>query len=257
MKLNEIKDAPKWAGIYYIKNELNNKYYIGQSKVLRKRLLKHISNFNKIVYDTPLYRAFKKYGLDNFEFGILEEFKIGYTKEELDLILDTKEKEYIKRYNSYGNTGYNQTYGGDKGINGYKFTNKQKIKHVETNIKVQNDGRNKIYAYDINTKCTYMAISLTHLNKILNTQFITGDIRNLVVKNKYLLARSIEDLEIKKEKYNNLNSITRKFGKFQYKLDLKEQDIQFFKEHSNKEIMQKYNICSKTIYNYKHLLNII
>ena len=257
MKLSEIKDAPKWAGIYYFKNKLNNKYYIGQSKILRKRLLKHISNFNKNAYDAPLYKAFKKYGLDNFEFGILEEFKVGYTKEELGLILDTKEKEYIKKYNSYGNTGYNQTHGGDGGIEGYKFTDEQKIKHVETSIKVQNDGRNKIYAYDVKTKCTYMAISLIHLNKILNTHFNGGDIRNLVIKNKYLLARSIEDLEIKKEKYNNLNSITGKFGRFQHKLNLKEQDIQFFKEHSNKEIIQKYNICRKTIYNYKHLLNII
>ena len=124
-------------------------------------------------------------------------------------------------------------------------------------LKVQNDGRNKIYAYDLDTKYTYMTISLAHLNKILNTRFNTGDVRNLIIKNRYLLARSIEDLEIKKEKYNNLNSVTRKFGKFQYKLDLKEQDIQFFKEHSNKEIMQKYNICLKTIYNYKHLLNTI
>ena len=141
------------------------------------------------------------------------EYKLS-KKEKLDLILDTKEKEYIKKYNSYGNNGYNQTLGGDKGVDGYKFTDEQRIKHVEASIKVQNDGRNKIYAYDLDTKCTYMTISLAHLNKILNTRFNTGDVRNLVIKNKYLLARSIEDLEIKKEKYNNLNSVTRKFGKF-------------------------------------------
>ena len=94
-------------GIYKITNLINNKSYIGQSVDINRRFRSHKSYpFEKSNY--PLYRAFKKYGIDNFSFEILEECPI----EELN----EKEIYYINYYDTYNN-GYNQTTGGQGNSN--------------------------------------------------------------------------------------------------------------------------------------------
>lgn len=94
-------------GIYKITNQVNGKVYIGQSRNIEKRWNQHRTtafNSNNHNYNLPLYRAIRKYGIENFIFEVLEECKI----EELN----EKEKYYIKLYNSYFE-GYNLTLGGD------------------------------------------------------------------------------------------------------------------------------------------------
>ena len=63
-------------GIYKIENLVNGKCYIGQSKYIEKRWTDHKSNaFNSIQkdqYKYPLYRAIRKYGLENFSFEVIE-----------------------------------------------------------------------------------------------------------------------------------------------------------------------------------------
>lgn len=93
------------TGIYKITNEINGKAYIGQSICIEERFKQHKreafyknKRSNKI-----LYQAFRKYGLENFSFEILEEC----TKEELD----NREIYWIKYYNTF-NDGYNLTMGG-------------------------------------------------------------------------------------------------------------------------------------------------
>lgn len=61
--------------IYKITNKINNNCYIGQSINVKQRWLEHTSTAflpNRVEYKYPLYRAIRKYGLDNFEFEILE-----------------------------------------------------------------------------------------------------------------------------------------------------------------------------------------
>jgi group I intron endonuclease len=63
-------------GIYKITNIINNHCYIGQSRNIQKRWKNHISashNCNEKSYEYPLYRAIRKYGVENFSFDILEE----------------------------------------------------------------------------------------------------------------------------------------------------------------------------------------
>ena len=117
IKNNVIKNT---AGIYYIKNKLNNKYYIGQSINMRTRLLFHINRSKNITYQ-HIHRAINKDGLENFEFGILS-YIIFDDKNEIKTKLDFLEKYYIRKYNSYGITGYNATIGGDKGVLGLIHT---------------------------------------------------------------------------------------------------------------------------------------
>ena len=66
------------TGIYKITNLINNNAYIGLSINIEKRWLAHKERsqdvFNK-EYDKILYKAFRKYGIDNFKFEILEECK--------------------------------------------------------------------------------------------------------------------------------------------------------------------------------------
>ena len=99
-------------GIYKITNTINNKCYIGKSSNIEERWKYHKKRYNDIKeYNKPLYRAFRKYGINNFLFEIIELINNDYKK-----LSDEREKYWIKYYNSYGSTGYNGTEGGDGGI---------------------------------------------------------------------------------------------------------------------------------------------
>ena len=113
IKNNVIKNT---AGIYYIKNKLNNKYYIGQSINMHKRLLFHIHKSKDANYQ-HIHRAISKDGIENFEFAIIA-YIIFDDKNEIKNKLDFLEKFYIKKYKCFGKDGYNATVGGDKGVLG-------------------------------------------------------------------------------------------------------------------------------------------
>ena len=91
--------------IYKITNKLNNKIYIGQTiKTVNKRFQQHKNNSNKDYFSQiVLYKAFNKYGIENFICETLEE--VPNDK------LDEREKYWIEFYDSYFN-GYNSTLGG-------------------------------------------------------------------------------------------------------------------------------------------------
>lgn len=90
------------CGIYKITNKINNKIYIGQSIDIKRRWSEHKSRANEKdtnCYNKPLYRSIRKYGIENFNFEIIEECKV----EELN----EKEKYYIQLFNSLIPNGYN------------------------------------------------------------------------------------------------------------------------------------------------------
>ena len=95
-------------GIYKITNKLNNHSYIGLSTKLEERWKYHQTPYNqqRESYKT-LYKAFAKYGVENFTFEILEECSV---KE-----LGEREKYYIAKYDTYHN-GYNMTSGGEDNV---------------------------------------------------------------------------------------------------------------------------------------------
>lgn len=91
--------------IYKIQNLINNHVYIGQTvKSYEKRFQQHKNNYDKPYFSQlTLYKAFKKYGLENFSFEPIEEIE--------NEKLDEREKYWIDYYDSYKN-GYNMTLGG-------------------------------------------------------------------------------------------------------------------------------------------------
>ena len=105
------------CGIYKITNMVNGKVYIGQSVDIEKRWNEHKrdkDNKRYKEYNKPLYRAMRKYGLENFSFEIILECE--------DWELDGWEEYYIFIYNAYAHNtdsnGYNLTFGGE-GNRGY------------------------------------------------------------------------------------------------------------------------------------------
>lgn len=98
------------AYIYGIKNRINEKWYVGQSIYFPKeRWRMEIAGYES--HNMVISKAIKKYGVENFDFLILEE-----VEEEK---LDEREIYWIENKNSYLN-GYNSTRGGKSHI-GYRI----------------------------------------------------------------------------------------------------------------------------------------
>lgn len=97
----------KICGIYKITNLVNGKVYIGKSVNIKKRWIGHASKSK--VCDYVLYKAIRKYGLDNFKFEVVEQCD--------EPLLNDREKYYIALYRSYigwsDARGYNMSIGGE------------------------------------------------------------------------------------------------------------------------------------------------
>lgn len=97
------------TGIYKITNNINGKIYIGQASHIASRWSEHLYrpfNKNDKTYDSHLYRAIRKYGIENFSFSIVEQCKQDQ--------LDEKEVFWVDFYQSNNKAlGYNLTAGGN------------------------------------------------------------------------------------------------------------------------------------------------
>ena len=108
-------------GIYKITNIINGNAYIGKSINIENRFKEHkrralFADASK-EFDKVLYKAIRKYGIENFKFEVLE------IVDDVDL-LDSREIFWISYYNTY-KCGYNQTIGGDgnKNLSGENHQN--------------------------------------------------------------------------------------------------------------------------------------
>lgn len=118
------------VGIYKIYNKINGHCYIGQSRNIEKRWKNHIcasKNENDVAYNYPLYRAFRKYDISNFDFLILEECSI----EELN------EKEIF--WISLFKPEYNQTLGGNYKIVPNKLNHEQ-VLEIQNRLIADKEG---------------------------------------------------------------------------------------------------------------------
>ena len=113
--------------IYKITNKKNQKIYIGKTLLTPEaRFKEHIKDHQREEEgNRPLYRAMKKYGVENFFIETVEEC------EEKDI--NEREKYQIEYYGSFKN-GYNATIGGDgKRYADYEliYTTYQEVKSIE------------------------------------------------------------------------------------------------------------------------------
>lgn len=93
--------------IYMYKNKINGHMYIGLAKDAQRRYKDHKNaSFNPkhAEYDYPIHAAIRKYGLDNFDFIILEDNLLDFEE------MKKRECYWIKFYDTYNNREhYNQT----------------------------------------------------------------------------------------------------------------------------------------------------
>ena len=132
-------------GIYKITNKKNGKVYIGQSQNIEERWRSHKINYKNPKakeYESKKYRAMRKYGINNFDFSVIEECNISE--------LDEKEKYWIKQYNSVID-GYNISWGGQDSF-GLK-------KEYHSQAKLSRKQIEEIYQLLIENEISYTEIS--------------------------------------------------------------------------------------------------
>jgi len=98
-------------GIYIIQNNINHKYYIGESVDIKERLFTH----RNAIGNQVIHSAIKKYGIDNFSVYV-EYFSYFKKCDLLDL-----EEQLIIKFNSLVPFGYNISKRGNDST-GYKHT---------------------------------------------------------------------------------------------------------------------------------------
>lgn len=99
----------KFGYIYIILNKINGKFYIGSTKDLHKRKLKHFRELrNNIHHCIHLQRSVNKHGLKNFEY-ICIETSFNYIKREQEIldILDFNNVYNVSRTASGGDMIFN------------------------------------------------------------------------------------------------------------------------------------------------------
>lgn len=110
------------AEVYVITNKINGKQYVGKTnRTTKQRLVDHKKEMSRSrSAHRPLYRAFNKYGFDNFELKVIE---TNLTPEEAE----QKEIDLIDKLGTF-NKGYNATIGGDGKT--YRLVSEKEIAYI-------------------------------------------------------------------------------------------------------------------------------
>ena len=85
----------KISGVYKITNTVTGDFYIGSSKDVKRRWASHkCPSSLKRFPNNQLYKDMQKYGLDKFEFEILEEVEEGSLKKKEQQFIETLNPTY-------------------------------------------------------------------------------------------------------------------------------------------------------------------
>lgn len=140
--MDKITKELKVSGIYCIENTVNNKTYIGSSKNIYQRLLKHFALLRHNKHqNSHLQNAWNKYGEDNFRWFIIEFCDIEK--------LEQLEQESINLFGAE----YNITRVVERNI----LSKESRIKQGNTRRKLHSEGKLDwnfnpvtLYVYDLN-----------------------------------------------------------------------------------------------------------
>lgn len=174
---SSVKSIVDWrknmpSCIYKIENKVNGKVYIGQTNDWEKRYRHYRScpfNTRAHEYNRPIDSAIRKYGLENFDFSIIEIFNDADTQEHIDI----REIYWIDFFNSTVSNGggYNIALGGTG--RGTKHCRKNYEERLGMSSKFSQDEiidiqRLLIDGCDYERIMSKYDISLTHLSNINN-----------------------------------------------------------------------------------------
>lgn len=110
------------AEVYVITNKINGKQYVGKTnRNAETRMSEHISEMHQVrSFHRPLYRAFRKYGPDQFSLEVAFTNLSAQEAEE-------KEIDLIDKLGTFNN-GYNATVGGDGKT--YRLVSEEEISYI-------------------------------------------------------------------------------------------------------------------------------
>jgi len=155
--------------IYCVHCISTGKKYIGQTtQILEKRINRHFSDSKKTDYH--FHRAIKKYGKENFIFGVIEECNLDD--------LNEKEVYWIGEYNTFL-SGYNSDTGG---LNGRLLSD-------DTKMKISNSLKNR----------TFAPKHLEKIKKSLTGKTLSEETRNKISQSKIGKSRGPLSEEHKKK----------------------------------------------------------
>ncbi len=111
--------------VYEILNIINGKRYFGKTNDVKSRWQRHLNVVSNQQKDKmyAIHYAMCKYGIDNFKFSILNEYKLEQEALNKEIELIAQYKTNICKYGS--EFGYNMTDGGE-GVSGRKLTDEQR-----------------------------------------------------------------------------------------------------------------------------------
>lgn len=201
------------AFIYVITNNINNKQYIGKTNTsIEKRWNYHKKDaHSKWHTNAPLYRAFNKYGIENFSIKQLEECSADD--------VSNKEIYWIDKLNTYHN-GYNATLGGDS----KHYYNYQEIASKYQELQSQKETAEYFNCdlHTVRTACKECGIEITSATEV----------------NRRLYGKSVLMIDI------NTDKVLQKF-------DFIKEAYDYIDKPESSHIQEVCNGKRKTAYGYK------
>ena len=228
-------------GIYIIRNTINNKVYVGQSKRLKQRYYDHIISIKKGKHHNDiLQKSFNKYGFDNFEYNIIEEV--------LDEnMLNEREKYWIDFYG---------------GINSDKVYNlkdpllNEHSDYVRNKISKANSGENNP---NFGNKWTdEMKQELSNSRKGITLEERMGKEKADLTKEKMRQSQTgrVHPEEVKEKiRQHNIGEKNPAFGKGDRQLG--DKNPMFGKPSQNRKSILKYNKDGKLIKEYEFVTQVL
>ena len=191
------------CAVYKITNTVTGDFYIGSSKNVKRRWASHKCPYTwKKCPNKQLYKDMQKYGLDKFEFQVIEEVEIDSLKEKEQQFIETLKPTYnqmnakgldIERHKEYRKSDkckkskkkYQQSNKGKETQK--KYRKSDKYKEYRKSDKCKESHRKSCKKYD-NQLCFYNGETLTL--KALSSRFAyhgidhpTSEAKKYLIKN--------------------------------------------------------------------------
>lgn len=224
--------------IYIIKNKINGKLYIGQTirQDINDRWRQHKS-CKKDTIGNYLYNAYKKYGLNNFEYKLI---CICFDED-----CNKIEKEYIQKFNTLYPNGYNLQVGGGN----HKLSDNVKQLIREKNISKENHNKGKQMSEEQKVKLRQSALKWHKNNNIIisneTKQKISDSLKKFHSDNKSI--KSIKSIKVEQydlkgnyiKTYNSISEAAKEVGITQMTIN---------RASSNEEKYSKYKTAKGFIW---------
>ena len=190
---------------------LNKKSYIGITNDINERFNYHRTRYDKITkneyIEKPLYKAFRKYGIENFKFIVLyKNLSMEHAKE--------KEIELIRKFKTLTHeNGYNVTKGGDWRSNCGENNNTSKLTEedvLDIRRRIEN-GENIKSVYEMySNKITFSGFQGVYLGR---TWKYLGKPKNNVLPNGASVNReTVLKIRMMYDNGENPYQISKKLG---------------------------------------------